>query len=222
MKSFALLSCIVPLASAHWKITYPQQRQFDNEETMTQFPCGGINSVSTNRTMFPINGAPIQIVSEHTSYNIEVLLAIGNDPGSAFNTIVVPTFSEFGPNNICLGAGAIQWPKDLNITEGMNATLQIQTNGDGTGGLYNCADITFTNTMLSTADYNTNCQNSTGVTTKALQGSFTNANQTYDKSATASSSGSAASATSSKGAAPRNSASWGLAAAVIGAGAFAF
>lgn len=137
MKFFALLACVAPLVSAHWKINYPPQRQYDNEDTMTQFPCGGINTVSTNRTKFPITGAPIQLNSEHTHYNIEVLLAIGNEPGDAFNWIIVPTFAEYGPANICLGAGAIQFPAGLNITDGMNATIQVQTEGDGSGGLYN-------------------------------------------------------------------------------------
>lgn len=36
-------------------------------------------------------------------------------------------------------------PEGLNITEGTNATIQVQSNGDPDGGLYNCADITFVN-----------------------------------------------------------------------------
>ena len=137
MHTLALLSCFAPLVAAHWKIVYPPQRQYDNEPTMPQFPCGGINTVSTNRTAFPINGAPIQLNSEHTHYDIEVLLAVGNEPGDAFNYIVIPTVTEQGPNNICFGAGAFQLPGGLNITDGTNATIQVQTNGDGTGALYN-------------------------------------------------------------------------------------
>lgn len=33
------------------------------------------------------------------------------------------------------------------MTAGSNATLQVQSNGDPDGGLYNCADITFVETL---------------------------------------------------------------------------
>lgn len=136
MRSQFILSALLPLASAHFKLVYPAARGFD-EDTLATFPCGGQNTVSSNRTMFPINGAPIQLNMGHTQTNLQVLLALGNDPGSNFNITLVPTFTEEGPQNFCIGAGAIQYPEGLNITDGMNATIQVVSNGDPSGGLYN-------------------------------------------------------------------------------------
>ncbi|TKX21401.1 hypothetical protein C1H76_6475 [Elsinoe australis] len=243
MKQFAILAGLVPLAAAHWEMTYPQQRQLGNEDNMPQFPCGGANTVTANRTMFPISGAPIQLNMGHTQYNVEVLLALGNDPGSAFNYVIVPTFTQRGPDNFCMGAGAIQFPEGLNITEGTNATIQVVTNGDGSGGLYNCADITFTSTPLSTEQYNNNCKNSTGIETRPLEGAARNANETasggsdtdgddHDHSSMTSSaaaasgtgaaaSGSASTAASSGIAAQATLASWGIAAMGVAAGVMA-
>jgi len=131
------VSALASLATAHFQILYPVPRGSDNEDTMGNFPCGGLDTVSSTRTPFPITNAPIQLHFGHTQTEIEVLLAIGNDPGSAFNYILVPTFQEEGPGNFCLGGGAITLPSGLNITDGTNATIQVITNGDPTGGLYN-------------------------------------------------------------------------------------
>jgi hypothetical protein len=46
-------------------------------------------------------------------------------------------------------------------TDGMNATIQVVTNGDPAGGLYNCADITFSSTAAQPASGV--CTNQTGV-----------------------------------------------------------
>ncbi|KAH0361961.1 hypothetical protein KCU65_g8380, partial [Aureobasidium melanogenum] len=189
MKVQLLLGALLPLASAHFKLIYPAARGFD-EDLLVQFPCGGQNTVSSNRTMFPITGAPIQLLMGHTSAKVQVLMALGNDPGINYNITLVPTFQEKGPQNFCMGAGAIQFPAGLNITDGMNATIQVVTNGDPNGGLYNCADITFTSTPLTAAEYSADCQNSTGVTAEALTNAG-NANQsTADATGSAAASGS--------------------------------
>ncbi|KAI4763559.1 hypothetical protein E4T52_04431 [Aureobasidium sp. EXF-3400] len=198
MKVQLLLGALLPLVSAHFKLVYPAARGFD-EDILGTFPCGGQNTVSSNRTEFPITGAPIQLLMGHTSAKVQVLMALGNDPGSNFNITLLPTFQEQGPQNFCIGAGALQFPAGLNITAGMNATIQVVTNGDPNGGLYNCADITFTSTQLSSAEYSADCQNSTGVTASALTNAG-NANQsTSDASTSAASSGSASAASAATG-----------------------
>jgi hypothetical protein len=213
MKVQLLLGALLPLVSAHFKLVYPAARGFD-EDILGTFPCGGQNTVSSNRTEFPITGAPIQLLMGHTSAKVQVLMALGNDPGSNFNITLLPTFQEQGPQNFCIGAGALQFPAGLNITAGMNATIQVVTNGDPNGGLYNvsyswvsryeinrwlcfqCADITFTSTQLSSAEYSADCQNSTGVTASALTNAG-NANQsTSDASTSAAASGSTSAAAS--------------------------
>lgn len=136
MKIQLLLGALLPLASAHFKLIYPVARGFD-EDTLTQFPCGGQNTVSPNRTQWPISGAPIQLLMGHTSAKVQVLMALGNEPGINYNITLLPTLQEKGPDNFCIGAGALQFPEGLNITDGMNATIQVVTNGDPAGGLYN-------------------------------------------------------------------------------------
>lgn len=136
MLSPFLLFLLTPLASAHFKLVYPAARGFD-EDILGTFPCGGQNTVSSNRTLWPLSNAPIQLDMGHTSAKVQVLLALGNDPESNFNITLVPTFQEQGPQDFCIGGAAIHLPEGLNITDGTNATLQVITNGDPNGGLYN-------------------------------------------------------------------------------------
>jgi len=204
MQSYLALLAALPLVSAHFKLNYPAARGF-NEASIGTFPCGGQDTVSAVRTQWPTTGGPIQLNMGHTASQVEVLIALGNNPGSAFNTILVPTVQETGPNNFCFGMVTV--PASIGgvaITAGMNATIQVVTNGDSgaNSGLYNvsfstpshhnhnnvmylrdnqqqCADITFTTTPLSSTDYAAHCMNSTGVSVTAFANSATtNANGT--------------------------------------------
>lgn len=132
LRELALLLQLSQLVSAHFVINYPGSRGF-NEDKHSEWPCGGFNEVSSNRSEFPLHGGPIQIHSTHTQQLLEVLIAVGNDPGRNFNTVVVPTFMETGPGDVCFGN--IELPSTLNITEGMNATFQV-ISGASDGGLY--------------------------------------------------------------------------------------
>lgn len=134
---FSLL-LVVPIASAHFLIDYPGTRGFD-EDTQGNWPCGGFDEVSPNRSEFPLNGGPIQIHSTHTQQLYEVLVAVGNDPGENFNHVVVPTLLENGPGDFCFGD--VELPSALNATEGMNATFQI-ISGTSHGGLYGASSYT--------------------------------------------------------------------------------
>jgi len=71
----------------------------------------------------------------HDQAAVQVLLGLGTDPGSNFNITLLPTLQELGIGKFCLGA--VTPPNGMNISEGMNATIQVVTNGDPTGGLYN-------------------------------------------------------------------------------------
>lgn len=62
----------------------------------------------------------------------------------------------------------ISLPSTVNITEGQNATIQVSTGGDPSGGLYNCADITFSST--ATLPSSSVCNNNTGVVSSAATG----------------------------------------------------
>ena len=138
MYTSTLFLALLPLVSAHFKLTWPPARGFD-EDTLSTFPCGGQNTVSPNRTSIPMSNFPIQLDMEHTSVHAQVLLAIGNDPGDNFDIVLVPTVAEQGPDNFCFGG--VTLPSGLNISEGTNATIQVVTNGDPSGGLYNVCSL---------------------------------------------------------------------------------
>lgn len=150
------LLAIASLTSAHFNLEFPPARDF-NERTLDQFPCGGFNTPST-RTPWPISGGQIALKMGHTQSNVEVLIAVGNNPGSAFNTVIRPTFLQTGLGAFCMTG--LTLPSSINVTEGINATIQVITNGDPDGGLYNCADITFSSTAAAAGS----CTNATGVT----------------------------------------------------------
>lgn len=134
---YSTVAFLLPaFAAAHFTVKYPHSRGFDDDK-IVQYPCGGFNDVTKNRTMFPMSGGPIQLDMEHTSSNVQVLIAYGNDPsGADYHTVLVPTLWEQGPQLFCFGDIIIP-----NAKEGMNATLQVQSNGDPSGGLYAVSSV---------------------------------------------------------------------------------
>ncbi|KAL8721893.1 MAG: hypothetical protein Q9225_001529 [Loekoesia sp. 1 TL-2023] len=168
---FLTFFVLISIASAHFTLDYPPARGFDEDQT-ANFPCGGQNSVSSNRTSWPLAGGLIQLSMEHDHAAVQVLIALGNDATDAFNTVLVPTTQEEGIGKFCLSD--VKVPESLGVKEGDNATIQVVTNGDPTGGLYNCADITFSSTNSSASE----CTNGKGVTTTRYTGKSANANGT--------------------------------------------
>lgn len=195
MRLLTTLSTLLPLTLAHFQLDYPIVRGY-NEDTLGTFPCGGQNSVSSNRTSWPLAGGPVQLNMEHQLTNIQVLLALGNDPGSAFNHVLDPTFTIQGIGKFCLSN--VTLPSGLNITSGMNGTIQVVANNEDGGGLYNCADVTFTSAAVSGEE----CTNGTGIAAVAYADSSANANTTTVSSSHGSSSNS--SSTSGKSGAGQN------------------
>ncbi|KAK3068308.1 hypothetical protein LTS18_000713, partial [Coniosporium uncinatum] len=62
----ALLALLPALVSAHFQIEWPTARGFSEDNTVTG-PCGGFpNAGAEGRTMWPIQGGPIQLNLEHT------------------------------------------------------------------------------------------------------------------------------------------------------------
>lgn len=130
--AFALLT-LLPFAAAHFTLDWPTARGFDDAQAPS-FPCGGFNDVKTPRTPWPQTGAPLQLNMHHTRTNIAVYMAIGDNPGSNFSIVLRPQLSEEGPGDFCLGMVSV--PQNLNISDGTPATIQVVTNGDPDGGLY--------------------------------------------------------------------------------------
>lgn len=135
--SILSLAALTPLVAAHFKLDYPTPRG-ENEDKMTTFPCGGL-AQSSERTNVSISDGsfPVAVTMGHTQTAFEVLLSLGNDPGTNFNVTLVPIFGARGLGSLCIPHVAFDEDTlGVNITDGMNATVQVQSNGDPTGGLY--------------------------------------------------------------------------------------
>ncbi|PMD35169.1 hypothetical protein L207DRAFT_587482 [Hyaloscypha variabilis F] len=163
MKSTTLLAlaALTTLASAHFNLDYPAARGFD-EDILGTSPCGGQDTVSTNRTLYPLTGGSIALTMGHIDANVAVYIGFGDSVGSSFNTVIRPTFTEQGLGNFCMTGIEIPGGSAL---EGMNATIQVVTNGDPDGGLYNCADVTLSASATGLASGV--CKNGTGVSITA-------------------------------------------------------
>lgn len=102
MKSIISLLLLLPLALSHFTLESPKARGFD-EVKLVNFPCGGQDTVSATRIPWPLAGGPIQLNMEHDQSIVQVLLALGNNPGNNFNIVLQPTLQEQGIGNFCLG-----------------------------------------------------------------------------------------------------------------------
>ncbi|KAF2131057.1 hypothetical protein P153DRAFT_365664 [Dothidotthia symphoricarpi CBS 119687] len=197
---------LLPLALAHFTLEWPEARGF-SDDTSTTFPCGGFNTVSSNRTNFPTSGGPIQLDMEHTQTNLAVYLALGDNPGGNFNTILLPQLSQQGLGDFCMGM--VNIPANLNVSAGTLATIQVVSNGDGGGGLYQCADVVFVDTPLSTTEYSDHCKNNTG--SKVVQENISgNPNGTAASTTASATSSVSAAASAGAAAAQATAASWVL------------
>ncbi|KAJ5542591.1 hypothetical protein N7461_008594 [Penicillium sp. DV-2018c] len=217
---FSLLTsmAMVPLAAAHFKLMYPESRGF-NTDTMTNFPCGGL-SQSSDRTKLPLSGGsfPVALEMHHATTAVEVLLALGNESGDNFNIVLTPTFQVKGLGEFCLPHVEINEKLiGRNLTNGMNATLQVQTNGDPTGGLYACADIQFSSDV--TYQKPSACSNNTNLVASAFPEDSAKRNANESTGEGQAQSGSSSSTSTSKGvAAPMQTAAWGVLGAAVAGG----
>lgn len=104
MTKFALLSAVlffVPFATCHFQLQHPPSRAGEDDEKQGTFPCGGFDTAK-DRTQFPLTGGSIQLELTHDRSLVEVLLAVGNDPGDSFNIVWKPIFQEEGLGAFCL------------------------------------------------------------------------------------------------------------------------
>jgi hypothetical protein len=132
MLSNAILALsLLPVTLAHFQLTYPVSRGFD-DNTAGNFPCGGFDNVQSVRTDYLMNGSPLQLRMGHDQTHVAVYMAIGNNPGSAFNTVLRQQFVVTGLGDFCMGEISI--PSGMNISDGTNATIQVVSNADGSGG----------------------------------------------------------------------------------------
>ena len=133
---FLALSLLFPaFSTAHFKLISPPARGFD-EDKLGTFPCGGQDEVSSNRSTFPLSGGTIQLEMEHDRSAVQVLLGLGKDVGDNFNITLKPIFLEQGIGDFCIGDVVVPTDGAASL-DGVNATIQVITNGDPQGGLYN-------------------------------------------------------------------------------------
>jgi hypothetical protein len=129
----ALSTTLLPV-SAHFKLIYPAARGFV-DDTLGTGPCGGLNDPSANRTSVSTKSVTVGLEMGHDQNAVQVLLGLGDNPGNNFNITLLPTFRQEGLGDFCLRDIAL--PSNLALKDGMNATLQVVTSGDPSGGLYN-------------------------------------------------------------------------------------
>ncbi|ERF73852.1 hypothetical protein EPUS_05557 [Endocarpon pusillum Z07020] len=218
-------AALVPV-SAHFELNYPTVRGF-NEDNLGTGPCGGFDTPTSERTSVSTTSLVLALRMGHDENAVQVLMGMGDNPGNNFNITLVSTFREEGLGEFCLPD--IPLPSNLGIMDGMNATIQVVTNGDPAGGLYNCADITFT---TGTVNPPSQCTNGTGVNASPFpsQAAARNANEstpqgqaqsgstseTGSSSQSGSATGSSTAATSTPtGKAAAASVGWGLLGAVF-------
>ncbi|EEA22713.1 hypothetical protein TMatcc_001554 [Talaromyces marneffei ATCC 18224] len=165
MHTFLSLA-LASVATAHFTLDWPENRGF-NEDTMSNFPCGGFNTPSSNRTVISLEAGtlPVDISFHHSQTAVSYLLALGTDPGSSFNITLSPTIAAVGLGEFCLPNLSLS---SLNLTDGQNATLQVITDGEAGGGLYACADIIFSSSLTKNSP--TSCANASSISASALSG----------------------------------------------------
>jgi len=193
-------------APAYFDFVWPQSRRgskpFDRNAAWNPF-CGGLETPSSVRTPFPLNGGPVQLALLNWTSNfpakgrfvyMNLWLALGNDVGydsPAFVSAIQRPDNQnflFGLNYFQLAfdkPGLFCWPsvmipdeKKWSVSEGMNATLQIQTNVVGfdpqtepqiIASGYQCADITFTSASLSGEEFFRRCHNDSILVDNTIQ-----------------------------------------------------
>ncbi|KAI5298414.1 hypothetical protein KEM56_004082, partial [Ascosphaera pollenicola] len=157
---FSAGACLLACANAHFDLVYPAPRGKNTNE-MTKGPCGAFSSPSDNRTEVSLDDHAVSVALNlhHDETVLEVLMGVGNDVGDAFNFKLIPSFKMEGMGDFCIPKVDLE-AKGIKVENGTNATLQVISNGDPTGGLYSCADITFKKSV-SFSKYDS-CKNNTG------------------------------------------------------------
>ncbi|KAK2801829.1 hypothetical protein FQN50_007574 [Emmonsiellopsis sp. PD_5] len=158
------LTLLLPLANAHFSVTYPYWRG-DSFATQWERPCGGVN-VTSNRTEWPLDGGSVLFKPSHPWAITYVNLGLGSDESVVFNISLIEGFNQTGNGTLCFPKVPI--PSDLGLATGANASIQIIQLTELGSALYNCADITLSEDAKLLSD--DQCTNSTGIGWQHLEG----------------------------------------------------
>ncbi|EXJ63419.1 uncharacterized protein A1O5_11468, partial [Cladophialophora psammophila CBS 110553] len=160
---------LISLVSAHTQIWYPQWRadSFDLPFSQRIYPyillwflgAGISDNSATPRTEWPLTGGSLNVTLHDAAAYIFVNLGFGANSSDFNITLFSAPLNETGPGNLCFPK--LTLPPGLPIQEGTQVSIRFATAGHNGEGLYNCADITFTNnaTLLPSDQ----CQNSSTV-----------------------------------------------------------
>lgn len=125
------------LVAAQFQLQYPTPRGF-SANTMSQSPCGNLPQ-STNRTSLPLHGSfAIALNLYQWQTTVEVLLALGSDPGDIDQSIaIMEPFQVYGEGALCLPHVKV-YEKHFStaILGGTNGTLQVVVSGDTKETIY--------------------------------------------------------------------------------------
>jgi hypothetical protein len=169
-----LVASLLPIASAHFGLTYPPWR-FDTLSDTAEadgynqwlYPCAGVPATSAsspNRTAWPIGGGSFQLDLHHGWTYVFVNLGLGVN-ATNFNITLTPEFLNVtGSGQFCLPK--LDVPEGA-VKEGDLGSLQVVTVGDSGSALYNCADIRFTSNATTLSD--SECETDEGIEYYAVQ-----------------------------------------------------
>ncbi|KAI0757220.1 hypothetical protein C8Q80DRAFT_1132549 [Daedaleopsis nitida] len=160
----AFMTGLLTVVSAHFQLQYPPPRGEFVEKNEVNFCDGYADSIS-NRSTFPTSGGFISINAEHPKWTLGGIAAITANANS-FDTFkdgsgnfqqVVPFFQTSSEGVFCmdvnLAASGVSGIKD-----GANVTIQLIFDG-GDGQLYQCADLTLSDSFEIPSDVS--CKNAT-------------------------------------------------------------
>ncbi|KAF2092997.1 hypothetical protein NA57DRAFT_13738, partial [Rhizodiscina lignyota] len=147
------------LVSAHTQIFYPEWRgnSFIPPFNQRIYPCAGFTDNSTTpRTLWPLDGGSFNATLHDAAAYLFINIGFGENVTDFNITLFNAPLNETGAGGLCFPK--LTLPSGLPISEGTNASIQFATAGHDGGGLYNCADITFSKnaTLLPAGE----CKNS--------------------------------------------------------------
>ncbi|KAM6497907.1 hypothetical protein JOM56_005855 [Amanita muscaria] len=161
--SLAVISVFfVAVANAHFLLDFPLPRGLFVDDQETNF-CGGYANATTNRTAYPLAGGYFSIFSAHPQWTLGVFLA--TDAANTFDDFkqIKPFFTQSGEGDFCFPLNFTS-PNATGLTNGENVTIQVVFDG-GDGTLYQCADLTLSNTVQLSNGSTSPCSNQTNTTT---------------------------------------------------------
>jgi len=143
--------------------------------TTTNVFAGGGMPMSTNRTLWPVHGGAIAWqpgwFTGHSSAFMYFNLGLGNNPAN-YSFVMQNGLNIAGPSKepypgtFCLPQ--VPMPAGLTVNVGDNATIQVIETALHGGALYSCVDITFADPKDVPEVNETNCFNSTQITSNLI------------------------------------------------------